>query len=89
MHMKAENANVNGMCKCAFSTRNTGVNFTNILRAAFLCESLVSSFSVLTFRFVIFGRKEIGAKAARKMLVKLTPGGDHSRYNTPTKILVQ
>ena len=50
------------------------VNFTNNLRAAFSYESVLSSFSVLTFRFVIFQRKEIGAKAARKMLVKLTPG---------------
>ena len=47
------------------------VNFTNILRAAFSYERVVSSFFVLTFRFVIFRRKEI---AARKMLVKLTLG---------------
>ena len=39
-----------------------GVNFTNILQAAFSCESVMSSFSVL---------KEIGEKAARKILVKL------------------
>ena len=50
-----------------------GVNFTNILRAAFSYESLLSSFSVDTLRFDFFWRKEIGAKAARKMLVKLTP----------------
>ena len=48
------------------------VNFTNILQAAFLYKSVLSSFSVLTFRFVIFWRKEIGAKAACKLLVKLT-----------------
>ena len=30
---------------------------------------------MLTFRFVIFWRKEIGAKAARKLLVKLIPDG--------------
>jgi len=28
----------------------------------------------LQFQFVIFGRKDFGAKAAHKMLVKLTPG---------------
>ncbi len=28
----------------------------------------------LQFRFVIFWRKDFGAKAAHKMLVKLTPG---------------
>ena len=32
----------------------TGVNFANILLAAFLYESVLSSFSVRTFRFVIF-----------------------------------
>jgi hypothetical protein len=30
----------------------------------------------LQFGFVIFWRKDFGAKAAHKMLVKLTPGGD-------------
>ncbi len=30
------------------------------------------SFSLLQFGFVIFWRKNIGAKAARKMLMKLT-----------------
>ena len=49
------------------------VNFTNNLWAAFWYKSVLSSFSVLTLRFVIFRRKDIGAKAARKMLVKLTP----------------
>ncbi len=34
--------------------------------AAFIC---------LQFGYVIFGRKDLGAKAAHKMLVKLTPGG--------------
>jgi hypothetical protein len=29
----------------------------------------------LKFGFVIFWQKDIGAKAAHKMLVKLTPGG--------------
>jgi hypothetical protein len=42
-----------------------GFNFTNVLRAAFLC---------LRFRFVLYWRKPTGAKAARRTLVKLTPG---------------
>jgi hypothetical protein len=29
----------------------------------------------LQFGFVIFWRKDFGAKAAHKMLVKMTPGG--------------
>ena len=54
------------------------VNFTNILQAAFLYKHLLSSFFVLTAKVCIFLAKEIGAKAACKMLVKLT-----------TKLLVQ
>ncbi len=42
-----------------------GVNFTNILRAAFLYWDL---------GFVLFWRNNIGAKAARNMLEKLNPG---------------
>jgi hypothetical protein len=38
---------------------------TKVFCAAFMC---------LQFGFVIFWRKDFGAKAARKMLVKLTPG---------------
>jgi hypothetical protein len=38
---------------------------TNALYAAFMC---------LKFGFVIFWQKDFGAKAAHKMLVKLTPG---------------
>jgi len=52
-----------------------GVNFTNILRAAFLYESFLCSFYVLTIWACIFLQKVFGAKAAHKMLVKLTPGG--------------
>jgi hypothetical protein len=35
----------------------------------------------LGFGFVIFWQKDFGAKAAHKMLVKLTPGG---KLTTPT-----
>jgi hypothetical protein len=38
---------------------------TNVFGAAFMC---------LQFGFLIFWRKDLGAKAAHKMLVKLTPG---------------
>jgi hypothetical protein len=47
-----------------------GADFINILRAYFLYKS--KAFLYLQFVFVIFHRKNIGAKAARKMLVKLT-----------------
>jgi hypothetical protein len=48
----------------------TGVNVINILRAAFSFESYTSSFSTLTNKVCTILRKEIGVKAARKMLVK-------------------
>ncbi len=51
-----------------------GVNFTNILWAAFSYKSFLRSFYVLTIWVCNFWRKEFGAKAAHKMLVKLTPG---------------
>jgi hypothetical protein len=45
------------------------VNFTIILRVAFFAQK----FSCLRFSLVLFWRKNIGAKAAPNMLVKLTP----------------
>ncbi len=43
-----------------------GVNFTNILRAAFSCKHVFRSVLSLKIMFVIFGRKEIG----KKLIVK-------------------
>ena len=53
-------------------SRNPGVNFANILRAVFLYKNVLHSFYMLIFGFIIFWQKEIGAKAARKMLVNLS-----------------
>ncbi len=50
-----------------------GVNFTNILHAGFSYLSFEGSFLYLALRFVLFWHNNIGAKAACKMLVKLTP----------------
>ena len=48
-------------------------NFTNILGAAFLYESVMRSMSVLTvFVPILFSKVEIGTKATSKMLVKRT-----------------
>ncbi len=59
-----------------FKMLRLAINFTNIIRAAFSYESFARSFFVLRFvlRFVLFWRKNIGAKAACNMLVKLTLG---------------
>ncbi len=72
--------NIDSLKKC-FSTEMPyktlevpAVNFTNILRAAFLYESFTRSFLDLDLRFFLFWRKNMDAKAARNMLVKLTPG---------------
>ena len=51
----------------------SGVNFINILRAAFAPIILRRKIFVLAVSFVSFRRKIIGAKAAHKMLMKLTP----------------
>jgi hypothetical protein len=50
------------------------VNVTNILQAAFSCQVLCAPFMCLQFGYVIFWQKDFGAKAAHKMLVKLTLG---------------
>jgi hypothetical protein len=50
------------------------VNVTNILRAAFSYEIFLRSFYVFTIWVCNFWQKDFGAKAAHKMLVKLTPG---------------
>ena len=47
------------------------VNFTNILQAVFCMKVLCAAFMCLQFGFVIFWQKEIDAKAACKMSVKL------------------
>ncbi len=52
------------------------VNFTNILHTAFTNVSCARSFFCLRFRFVLYKRKTVGAKAAHRTLVKLTPGLD-------------
>jgi hypothetical protein len=58
--------------KIVISINRLRVNVTNILWAAFSYESFAGSFLHLYFRFIGFGRKNIGAKAERKMLVKLS-----------------
>jgi len=47
------------------------VNFINVLLKHFLYESKLSSFSLVTFGFVIFGAKILYQKCARKILMKL------------------
>jgi len=48
-----------------------GVNFTNILQAAFCAKVVYPAFLYVQFGFVIFLSKEYWQKSARKMLVKL------------------
>ena len=43
-----------------------GVNFTNILRAAFSYESVLHSLLYLQFVFVIFGKRKSAKKSVRK-----------------------
>ncbi len=56
-----------------------GVNFTNVLCASFLQVSFACGFLCLHFRFIIYWRKIVGAKAAHRMLMKLNQGEEHSR----------
>ena len=49
------------------------VNFINILHANFSFKSASSGFSLVTIWIWIFWYKNIAAKGACKMLIKLTP----------------
>ena len=51
-----------------------GVNFTNILRVAFCTKVFCTVFLLLQFGFEFFWQKNIVAKDACKMLMKLTIG---------------
>jgi len=44
---------------------------------------LCTAFLSFHFGFVFFWRKNIGAKGARKMLMKLTPGGQFHQQIRP------
>ncbi len=44
----------------------------------FRMKVFCTAFMCLEFGFVIYCQKDFGAKAANKMLVKLTPGGQNS-----------
>ena len=59
-----------------WKVRRPGVNFNNVLRAAFTYVSCARSFLCLHLSFVLYWRKTTGVKAARRTLVKLTPGLD-------------
>jgi len=58
------------------TSQTLGVNFINISFETFLYKSALPSFSLITVGFGIFWQKrmKIDAKAASKMLMKLTIG---------------
>ncbi len=51
--------------------------------AAFSLNCFFAAFLYLQFGFVIFWCKNIGAKGARKMLIKLTPGRTSKTFQSP------
>jgi hypothetical protein len=62
------------------------LNFTNVLCAAFTYESFAHSFLCLCCRFVLYWCKTVGAKAGRRMLIKLSPGAiqfHQQKYTQP------
>ncbi len=59
--------------------KNSGVNFTNVLRTAFTYVSCPAAqlFCAYVCTFVLYQRNlqaQVGAKAARRMLMQLNPG---------------
>ena len=70
-------------CNCC--SRCPCINFTNSLRAGFLYNSVMRSFSVITFCVCIFWQKEICANVDYKMLMKLAsclPSNKRKMSNT-------
>ncbi len=63
------------LCEFAYLrlTNIPEVNFINVLCVAFKYVSCARSFLCLDFRFVLYWRKTVDAKAVRRTLVKLTP----------------
>ncbi len=62
-----------------------GVNFTNILQAAFFYKSILCSFSLLAVWLCNFWQKNISAKAGCKMLMKLAKGSTIRSTRGPTR----
>jgi hypothetical protein len=58
---------------CVKLTKETSCPIHQYFKSSFFVQSFLRSFYVLTIGFVIFWQTDIGAKAAHKMLVKLTP----------------
>jgi hypothetical protein len=54
----------------------------------FVPKLFCAAFMCLQFGFVIFWQKDFGAKAAHKMLVKLTPGKHSSLSQTFVKSFI-
>jgi len=63
-------------CRCINAQRldnkSLGVNFTNIIQATYCLKVFCKDFLYLKFGLIFFWWKKIGAKAACKMLMKLT-----------------
>ena len=75
---KREEEDIISFC-CFLIGIRLGVNFTKILRAAFLHKSVKRNFSGLAVSVYIFWQKEISVTAARTMLVKMTILGGKGR----------
>jgi len=58
------------------------VNLTYILPAAFCMKVFCKDFLYLRFGFVNFWQKNIGSKAACKILVKIATAGPHLKFLT-------
>ncbi len=63
--------------------------FQQYIARSFCCPKVMNAaFLCLHFRFVLFWSKKIGAKAALKMLVKLTPGDSNPIFDSAVKCIL-
>jgi hypothetical protein len=71
-----------------FVLRYCKLNSTNLqtLCATFMYQSFARSFLYLHFKFALYWRKTVGAKAARRTLMKLNPGIKFKRCSETKQI---
>jgi hypothetical protein len=66
-----------------------GVNFTNILRAAFLCKRFLCSFYVLTFWVCNFLAKEFGHKSCSLNVGEIDTSGQCNNTFFPSSLMMR
>jgi hypothetical protein len=71
-----------------YCSRTAGVNFTNIFEQLFCMKVRQAAYLYQKLGLIFQGARKISAKAARKMLVKLTTGWHQAQIVAPFFLMV-